>query len=55
MDSLDAEAQSLTPPTDISRRGFLATSLVVGFTLAAGPVHAQTVITTDAAASRPGK
>jgi carboxymethylenebutenolidase len=55
MDSLDAEVQSLTPPMDISRRGFLATSLVVGFTLAAGPVHAQTVITTDAAGLEAGE
>jgi carboxymethylenebutenolidase len=47
MDSLDTEVLSLTPPTDLSRRGFLATTLIAGFTLATGPVHAQSVITTD--------
>ena len=47
MDSVDAEVVSITPPTEFSRRGFLATSVVAGFTLATGPVHAQTVITTD--------
>lgn len=48
MDSLDAEVQSFTLMVDVSRRAFLATSLVAGFTLATGPVHAQSVITTDA-------
>ena len=48
MDSVDAEVQSFMPPTDVSRRAFLATSLVAGFTLATGPVRAQSVITTDA-------
>jgi carboxymethylenebutenolidase len=48
MDSLDAEVLSIKPPTDVSRRAFLATSLIAGFTVAAGPVHAQSVITTDA-------
>jgi len=48
MDSLDTEVVSLKPPTDVSRRAFLATSVVAGFTLATGPVHAQSVITTDA-------
>jgi carboxymethylenebutenolidase len=48
MDSLDAEVQSFTARADVSRRAFLATSLVAGFTLATGPVHAQSVITTDA-------
>jgi len=32
----------------VSRRGFLTGSLVAGFTLATGPVNAQSVITTDA-------
>lgn len=32
----------------LTRRGFVATSLASGFTLAAGPVNAQMVITTDA-------
>jgi carboxymethylenebutenolidase len=35
-------------PTQVSRRGFLTGSLVAGFTLATGPVNAQSVITTDA-------
>jgi carboxymethylenebutenolidase len=48
MDGLDAEIRALTPTTDFSRRGFVATSLVAGFTLAAGKVNAQNVITTDA-------
>src|SRR5436309_1580855 len=46
-DSLDAEVRSLMPPTEFSRRGFLTTSLIAGFTLATGPVDAQSVITTD--------
>jgi carboxymethylenebutenolidase len=48
MDSLEAEVLGIRPPTDVSRRAFLATSVVAGFTLAAGPIHAQSVITTDA-------
>src|SRR2546428_6665771 len=44
---LEFEAKSLLPPTELSRRGFLTTSLIAGFTLAAGPVNAQSVITTD--------
>ena len=42
------EFDSLLPPLTLNRRGFLTTSLAGGFTLAAGPVMAQTVITTDA-------
>jgi len=48
MNELDAEVRSLLPPTHFSRRGFLTSSLIAGFTLAAGPVNAQSVITTDA-------
>jgi carboxymethylenebutenolidase len=47
MDGIEQHARSLTPPTDFSRRGFLTTSLIAGFTVAAGPVNAQNVITTD--------
>ena len=47
MDSVDIEVLGIKPPTDLSRRGFLGTSLIVGFTVAAGPVHGQTVITTE--------
>ena len=43
---LEFERKSLMPPTEFSRRGFLTTSLIAGFTLAAGPVNAQSVITT---------
>src|SRR5262247_1274123 len=45
---LEFETKSLMPPTEFSRRGFLTTSLIAGFTLATGPVNAQSVITTDA-------
>jgi carboxymethylenebutenolidase len=48
MHGLDAEIRALMPRTDFSRRGFLTTSLVTGFTLATGPVNAQHVIVTDA-------
>jgi carboxymethylenebutenolidase len=48
MAELDAEVRSLSPPTHFSRRGFLTSSLIAGFTLAAGPINAQSVITTDA-------
>ena len=44
---LEFETKSLMPPTEFSRRGFLTTSLIAGFTLATGPVNAQSVITTD--------
>jgi len=37
----------LAARTEFTRRGFVATSLGVGFTLAAGPVMAQTAIHTD--------
>lgn len=43
------DARSLLPPTDIGRRGFVASSLAVsGFALAAQPVQAQTIVTTSA-------
>ena len=42
------EYDSLLPPLTLNRRGFLTTTLASGFTLAAGPVMASTVITTDA-------
>ncbi|AIT27523.1 dienelactone hydrolase family protein [Bordetella holmesii 44057] len=43
----DAEFDSLLPPLRLGRRGFLATGLAAGFSLAAGPAVAQTAITTD--------
>ncbi|MDD5250213.1 MAG: dienelactone hydrolase family protein [Rhodocyclaceae bacterium] len=42
-----AEFDSLVPAVPFSRRGFLVGSLAAGFTLAAGPVAAQTAIVTD--------
>jgi len=47
MDSLESQIKSLVAKTDFSRRGFVVTSLASGFALAAHPVMAQTVITTD--------
>jgi carboxymethylenebutenolidase len=43
----DMHIRSLVPPTDVSRRGFVVTSLASGFALAVQPVCAQTMITTD--------
>jgi len=42
-----AELVSLVPDWPLSRRGFVMTSLATGFAAAAGPVAAQTVISTD--------
>lgn len=42
----DAELMSLDPIAVPSRRGFMVTTLIAGFTLAAGPVQAQTAIRT---------
>ena len=44
-DVMDKFEQDDISPTAISRRVFAATSLVVGFTLAAGPVSADAIIT----------
>ena len=38
---------SLLPKVDFTRRSFVATTLISGFTVAAGPVMAQTAIHTD--------
>jgi carboxymethylenebutenolidase len=43
----DMHIKSLVPATDVSRRGFVVTSLASGFALAVQPVCAQTMITTD--------
>ena len=48
------EYDSLMPPLQLNRRGFLATSLAAGFAVAAGPVSAQTVIKTDPAGLKAG-
>ena len=44
---MDADLMSLMPKVDFTRRGFVATTLISGFTIAAGPVMAQTAIKTD--------
>ena len=44
---MNADLLSLVPKVDFTRRGFVATSLITGFTVAAGPVVAQSAITTD--------
>jgi len=54
-DQDDAHFDSLLPPLLLDRRGFLATTAAAGFSLAAGPVAAQTVITTDAKGLVAGK
>ena len=48
------EYDSLVPPLQLNRRGFLATTLAVGFATAAGPVAAQSVIKTDASGLKAG-
>lgn len=45
---MNADLLSLVPKVDFTRRGFVTTSLITGFTVAAGPVVAQTAIKTDA-------
>ncbi len=45
---MDADTLSLRPLAVPNRRGFLTTTLVAGFTVAAGPVQAQTAISTPA-------
>jgi len=44
---MTADLMSLVPKVDFTRRGFVATTLISGFTVAAGPVMAQTAIKTD--------
>ena len=45
----DPHMESLLPPVKFNRRGFMASSAsMAGFALAAGPVNAQSVITTPA-------
>src|SRR5688572_18943548 len=45
---MNADLLSLMPKVDFNRRSFMATSLITGFTVAAGPVMGQTAIKTDA-------
>ncbi len=44
---MNADILSLVPKVDFTRRGFVKTGLITGFTVAAGPVIAQSAITTD--------
>ena len=44
----DPHLESLLPAQTPSRRGFIAASGSLGFALAAGPLNAQSVITTPA-------
>ncbi len=48
MDGIDPHIRSLKQGAEMSRRAFALTSLATGFAVGAGPVAAQTVITTDA-------
>lgn len=48
MKDQDAQFDSLLPPLRLDRRGFIATTVAAGFSLAAGPAVAQTAISTDA-------
>lgn len=43
----DADFNSLLPPLQLNRRGSMVTALATGFTLAAGPLNAETIIRTD--------
>jgi carboxymethylenebutenolidase len=45
--SIREDLDSLAPPLPLTRRGFVKTSLGVGFAAAALPVQARTMITTD--------
>jgi carboxymethylenebutenolidase len=46
-DNATRDFDSLLPPLEVSRRGFVKTSLGAGFAAAVLPVSAQTMITTD--------
>lgn len=52
---MNADLLSLVPKVDFNRRGFMATSLITGFAVAAGPVMAQTAIKTDATGLNAGE
>ncbi len=51
----DDQFDSLMPPLHLNRRGFIATTIAAGFSLAAGPAVAQTAIKTDATGLLAGK
>jgi carboxymethylenebutenolidase len=48
MNHPNPEFDSLLPATRLNRRGFVTTIAAAGFALAVQPIHAQSVITTDA-------
>jgi carboxymethylenebutenolidase len=48
MDGIVPHIRSLKQGAEMSRRAFAVTGLVTGFTLATGPLNAQSIITTDA-------
>lgn len=55
MKDQDAQFDSLLPPLRLDRRGFIATTVAAGFSLAAGPAVASTAISTDAKGLVAGK
>lgn len=55
MKDQDAQFDSLLPPLRLDRRGFIATSVAAGFSLAAGQAVAQTAISTNADGLTAGK
>jgi len=55
MNDQDAHFDSLLPPLRLDRRGFIATPVATGFSLAAGQAVAQTTITTDTSGLLTGK
>ena len=55
LDDQISDVSSLRPKLDINRRGFMATTLGVGFAAATLPVQAQTMIKTDTAGLRSGE
>ena len=55
MNDQDSQFDSLLPPLKLDRRGFIATSVAAGFSLAAGQAVAQTAIVTDAAGLLAGR
>jgi len=55
MEVQDPEFDSLLPPLRVSRRGFMATGVAAGFSLAAGQAVAQTAIHTDATGLTAGR
>jgi carboxymethylenebutenolidase len=53
--NFEADARSLKPATDFSRRSMMVTTLATGFAASVQPVAAQTMITTDATGLEAGE